>query len=154
MAGYYEFSKSNNALAAEADGIFPASVLAKQLGVQPGAIRALLHSSEWHHSSKYFNCIPYYREDSALEILAELKAWQSPAKDKQVFENCSGTFLKWGGTRNHPYAESISFGPCHVTKRGKWFVLELPSGLVRKGESTRGFHLKSSDGKSLTWNCD
>lgn len=152
MAGYFEYSKSNNAIEAENNGRFPASILAEKLGVKPGAIRALMHACEWHHTSKHFNATDYYSEEDALEIIYELRSWKEPAKDVTVFEDCSGSYLEWTGTRNHPHAKEIKFGPVRVTKKGAWFTLELPSGSIRKGERTNGFHLFDSTGKRLTFN--
>ena len=151
MAGYFEHSKSNNAIDAERNGRFPASVLAKMIGVKPGAIRALLKPTEWHHTSKHFNATDYYSEDQALEIIEDLKAWKPEAKPEEVHEGCTGSFLEWSGTRNHPHAKKISFGPVRAVKRGKWWTLELPTGPVRKGEFTRGFELFRADGKRLTY---
>jgi hypothetical protein len=151
MAGYNNFSKSNNAVAAEASGRYPASVLAGRLGVTTGAIRAVLRTSEYHHSSKFFNSVDYYDESEALEVLDELRAWRDTPKTETVYENCSGSYLVWGGTRSHPRATEISFCSIKVTKKGKWFTLHLSAGRVRKGEDTRGFHL-SSGGRKLTFN--
>jgi hypothetical protein len=153
MAGYAEdFSKSNNALEAESNGSFAATVLAERLGVKPGAIRALLSATEWHHTSKHYNITDYYSEESALEIIDDLRAWREPAKDVAVFENCTGSYLEWSGTRNHPHAKQIDFGPVRVTKKGKWFTLELASGAIRKGETTRGFNLFDANKRPLTFN--
>lgn len=153
MSGYADdFSKSNNALAAECDGKFPASVLASKLGVKTGAIRELMKPCEWHHTSKHYNSTDYYSSADALEILAKLKAWREPVKDEQTFENCSGSYLEWSGTRNHPHAKEIKFENVRVTKKGKWFTLHLPTGPVRKGEDTRGFHLFNSEKRPLTFN--
>lgn len=84
-------------------------------------------------------------------IKALLRAWREPAKDVTVLENCTGSYLEWSwsGTRN-PHATEIKFGPVRVTKKGTWFTLELPSGTIRKGENTRGFHLFDSNGRRLT----
>lgn len=153
MSGYaQDFSKSNNALAAERDGKYPASILAAKLGVKTGAIRVLMSPSEWHHTSKHYNSTDYYSEETALEILGELKAWHEPAKDAQVFENCSGSYLEWSGSRNNPHAREIKFEGVRATKKGKWFTLELSTGKVRKGEDTRGFHLFNSEKRPLTFN--
>lgn len=152
MAGYFEYSKSNNAVSAEADGRFPASVLAERLGVKTGAIKALLSPTEWHHTSKHFNVTDYYSEESALEIIDDLRAWKETVKDVTVYDKCTGSYLEWSGTRNHPHAREISFGPIRVTKKGKWFTLELASGSIRKGEDTRGFHLFDANKRPLTFN--
>lgn len=146
-----DFSKSQNALQAEGNGRFPASVLAKRLGVKMGAIRAILSRSEWHHTSKHYNVTSYYSEDEALEALAELKAWKEPAKETEVIEDCTGSFLLWGGTRNHPKATVVNFGPIQVVRKGDFFILELPNRTVRKRRSTRGFKLFTS-GKQIVLN--
>jgi len=152
MAGYADYSKSNNALHAESDRKFPASVLAARLGVKTAAIRALLSPREWHHTSKHYNITDYFAEDDALERIDELRAYRAPVKDVSVLDNCTGSYLQWSGTRNHPRAKEIKFGPVRVTKKGAWFTLELPGGAVRKSESTRGFHLFGQDNRPLTFN--
>lgn len=132
--------------------MFPASVLAKRLGVKAGAIKSLMHSGEWHHTSKYFNMTDYYSEDDAIEMLDELKAWRAAATKRETFKNCSGSYLEWSGTRNHPRAEKVIFKCIWVTRKGKWFTLHFPDGQVRKNENTRGFELRDGSGKRLTFN--
>lgn len=67
MAGYFNYSKSNNAVAAEAAGRYPLTiatkVLAKMAGVTQKVAREALEETwggEWHHSSKKYNCVNYY----------------------------------------------------------------------------------------------
>jgi len=60
MAGYYGYSKSNNAVDAEKSKRFPASVLARKLRVTTAAIKSLLDPCEWHHTSGWFNETDYY----------------------------------------------------------------------------------------------
>lgn len=69
MAGYSGYSKSNNAIAAENDGRFNATQLAKRLKVSSAAIKALLTPSEWHHTSSYYNRTDYYNEPILLSIV-------------------------------------------------------------------------------------
>ena len=155
MAGYSGYSKSNNAVHAERNGRFPASVLAKKLGVKSAAIVALIPTSEWHHVSKFFNTINYYDLEQAVERLEELKAWEEPKENEISYNNCSGSYLEWSGTRNYPKAKKINFESIKVTKKGKWFILNLPTGIIRKNESTRGFHLIDKiNNKKLTFNQD
>jgi hypothetical protein len=155
MSGYADdFSKSNNAHTAEAGGRFPASVLAAKFGVKTGAIRALCHSCEWHHTSKFYNGVDYYDEESAMENIDALRTWREPKPDVFILENCSGVYLEWHGTRNHPHATEIEFENVRVTQKGKWFTLELGFGQgdVRKGKDTRGFQLYDGNKKILTYN--
>lgn len=145
MAGYYGYSKSNNAVEAEYKGYFPATVLAKRLGVHAGAIRELLCAREWHHTSKFYNCTDYYSEEEAMEILEELKAWRPPKQQEKEYPNCSGQYLVWSGTRNYPRARVVRFDSCKVTEKGDWFIIHLPAGDVRKNRSTRGLVIKAGD---------
>lgn len=58
--GYSGYSKSNNAIEAESEGRYPASVAAKKLGVKTGAIKLYIDTDEWHHTSSMYNRTPYY----------------------------------------------------------------------------------------------
>ena len=58
--GYRGWSKSNNAVSAEAEGRFPATVAAKKLGVKAGAIKLYIPTGEWHHTSNHYNKTYYY----------------------------------------------------------------------------------------------
>jgi len=150
MPGYQDdFSKSNNAVAAEASGRFPATVLARRLGVEPGAIRALLRPCEWHHTSKMFNCTDYFDESEAVEMIDELRAWKAPAAEALTWWGCSGVYLEWSGTRSHPQCKEIVFGPVRATRKGQWFILELPWGPMRKKATTRGFKIRDGQGRRL-----
>lgn len=152
MSGYREdFSKSNNAHDAELEGKFPASVLAARIGVKAGAVRALLSPCEWHHSSKFYNPVEYFDEESAIEIIDELRNWVEPVKSQMIHEGCSGVYLEWSGTGNHPHAKEIEFSGITVLQKGMWFTLELPEGPIRKKKDTRGFVLYDSTGKRLNW---
>lgn len=84
MAGYYGYSKSNNAVSAEIDGKFPLSKRTKALfvdtlidmlgrdsdvyralaGKPMGFIKAkILRSYEYHHTSSWYNTTDYYEFD-------------------------------------------------------------------------------------------
>ena len=152
MSGYYFFSKSNNAIYAEQNGRFPASKLARRIGVNCEAIKALMAPSEWHHTSKHYNETDYYDEQDALEMIEQLQAWKEPSKDVVVHENCSCEYLVWSGTRNHPKATKIQSDSVKATARGDWFLLEFPNGQkLRKRKYTTGFWLKSHDGQRINW---
>ena len=128
MSGYQYFSKSNNAIEAEQYGRFPASILARRIGVKCKAIKALMVPSEWHHTSKHYNKTNYYDEEEALEMIEQLKAWKEPSKDVVVHEKCSCEYLEWSGTRNHPKATKIQSENVRATAKGDWFLLEYPNG--------------------------
>lgn len=79
MAGYNGYSKSNNAVAAEEEGLFPATIAAKKLGVSAAAIKEILHPCEWHHTSSWFNRTNYYN----ISDLSEETAREPQAKQKK-----------------------------------------------------------------------
>ena len=81
MTGYDGFSKSNNAIAAEENGLYPASVLARRLKVKTAAVRALLAPEEWHHTSKRYNRTDYYSIETAADMLADLRGWTPKPTD-------------------------------------------------------------------------
>lgn len=144
MAGYHGFSKSNNAVAAEEDGRFPASVLAKRIGVKTGAIKALMSPSEWHHTSSRYNRTNYYDEAEALEMINGLKAWDEPSKGVAEYEGCTVTWLEWSGTRKHPKASERKAEDVTVTIKGEWATFEAKATAsltiaMRKKLTTRGF---------------
>ena len=67
MAGYDGYSKSNNALDAEAEGKYPLTIAVKKLAAvaevtQKEARRVLkaIGRCEYHHTSKFYNTTDYY----------------------------------------------------------------------------------------------
>jgi hypothetical protein len=152
MAGYCGFSKSNNAVAAEESGRYPATTLGKLLGVKPKAIKALMTASEWHHTSSRYNKTDYYDAEEAQERLAELRAWQEPKTDEIIHPGCSGEFIDWSGTRNYPKATVVEFKDLTVIEKKDWFTFAIqvpPLGAVRKirkGRKTNGFRVYGSNG--------
>ena len=154
MAGYFEFSKSNNAVAAEESGRYPATTLGKLLGVKPKAIKALLTTSEWHHTSSHFNKTDYYDAEEAQERLEELKAWQEPKAGEIIHLGCSGEFVDWSGTRNYPKATVVKFEGLEVVEKGEWFtfVIQVTPVMVRKirkGRNTNGFKVYDSNKRKI-----
>lgn len=84
MAGYCGYSKSNNAVEAEENGIFPLShvgkhiqyLIIKNLGFKPTlkdckALAEVYGTSEWHHSSKFYNRVDYYDSQAIFDDLVE-----------------------------------------------------------------------------------
>jgi hypothetical protein len=171
MAGYSGYSKSNNAVAAESDGRYPASVLAKRLRVSADAVRAVLTTSEWHHSSKYYNRVHYY-DGAALIALAEnpgatdeavvealgidaedveaarrdlerLRAWRKPAADVVVHEDCVVEWIEWTGTRARPKATEMRAEGARVEVKGKTATVTLADGRsFTKRTATNGFYFR------------
>lgn len=74
MAGYYGYSKSNNALAAEENGMLPLSRIS---GAPRWAIKLageLQGADEWHHTSKMYNKTYYYDVDKTVRCAKSLVA--------------------------------------------------------------------------------
>lgn len=160
MAGYYGFSKSNNAVAAEASGRHPATAAARLLGV-PVAWVKLQRTTEWHHTSSWYNSTDYYdletlaehlATDDGQEQLAQVKAEAAAAKASphKTITGAIVFWIEWTGTRNHPRAIERRAENATVTDRGGKFVeISLPDGTTfKKGKRTNGFRVFQS-GKEL-----
>ena len=77
MAGYNEYSKSNNALAAEAEGKFPLTHAIARVATAAGCSKAIARKAlgeigecEWHHTSKEYNRTKFYSVAAAVAYLA------------------------------------------------------------------------------------
>lgn len=149
MAGYFEFSKSNNAVSAEEDGRFPASQLAKRLGVTTQAIKAVLEPCEWHHTSKLYNKTDYYDSEEAIERLDELKSFKPVKRSEIVFENCTVQFVEWSGTLRRPKATEHSLKGVTVVRKGDFFTFEFQGKTKKKKKGANGFYV-FSNGKVIS----
>lgn len=144
MAGYNGYSKSNNAVSAESEGRYPASVLAERLGVATGAIRALMETREYHHTGKMYNETMYYDEEEALEIIDRLRAWRPEAAETETREGCTVKYLEWGGTRRHPRATEVVLEGVRAERKGDWWTIYPAGGKpFRKNVKTRGFSISN-----------
>ena len=147
--------KSDNALAAERDGRFPASGIATAIGVPAGAVSALAPSDgEWHHASKFANEVPYYELEACREYFASeegkaaLVAWKETKKAVAVVvhEGQTVTWLEWGGTRKHPKADKCTLAGCIVTVKGNTATVKQPDGRTfQKRLTTRGFSFRADE---------
>lgn len=137
MTGYSGFSKSNNALDAEADGLMTATVAAKTLGVSAAAIKEILSPCEWHHTSSWFNRTNYYNiSDLSEEKLSALKAYKA---DNSVYEyQADVEWIEWSGSRRHPKANKFSAENILVTEKGCFYTFHLPGRDVRKKIDSNG----------------
>lgn len=99
MAGYSGYSKSNNAVSAEANDRFPigkaSKVLAAKMSWSAAKAKAFLFAHgtyEWHHTSKMYNTTKYYdvSDEYLSEIRKELNAFEykPKAKEKKQFFKC------------------------------------------------------------------
>lgn len=144
MAGYSGFSKSNNAVFAENNGMYPASTSAKKLGVKSGSVKALLSAKEWHHTSKYYNKTQYYELEEAIENIDALKSWRPLPKNQKTFENCEVSWVEWQGVGNYKRRVEYKVSGVIVIKKGDWYhfdhkVTEKYTKKMRKNGKTNGF---------------
>ena len=141
--------KSDNALAAEREGRFPATGIGRALRFPASAVLALApDDGEWHHSSKYANEVRYFdletcREYFASEVgQAALVAWTAAQKSSptNVYDDQTVIWLEWGGTRKHPSADKCEAEGCTVAVRGNTATVTRPNGQTfQKRLTTRGF---------------
>lgn len=125
MAGYFNHSMSNNALAAYSGGLRPISKWTKKdlinqvLGyencvfsradLESCSLQALKHYllqyEEWHHTSKHFNRTSFYGinlENAAdRTILEAMKSFKPGADTKPASYKGEIKFEEWIGTRNN-----------------------------------------------------
>lgn len=163
MAGYCGYSKSNNAIYAEENLVFPASILSKKLKVTTEAIKSLLSPCEWHHTSSWYNSVDYYDgslliplshneipdfcdEDDlfeAAEILLNLRSYRSPKKTGWIDEDCTVEWIEWSGSRRRPKAIEHREEHCKVEFNGRsTHKITTPSGYIfSKREGANGFHV-------------
>jgi len=124
MAGYHNFSKSNNAVEAEANGILPLTAATKEVAVKYKVSQAkakawleLNWGGEWHHYSSFYNTVKVYRTDLDEEEICDLQNFQPPNKkavavEKGIFKI---EYTEFEGTRRHPRAVEKSYeGPAEI----------------------------------------
>lgn len=161
-AGYYGYSKSNNAKEAESENKFPATTAAKKLGVTTEAIKTYIPTSEWHHYSSHYNKIyvyditPYlmlknnsneihefYDEDEIEEYKNTYKLMKEFSKQSKSIEEkkykADVEYIEWSGTRNHPKANINHYSNITVIEKGQYYTFILPNkSIVRKKIGSNG----------------
>ena len=168
MAGWsWENGKSNNAVSAERDGLMTAARIANRVakmnrrlrGCRASDIEAVLPQHEWHHSSKFFNEVGYYRLDDIYEPRrrgAIVKYIRARAADADLrVEGVTVEWLEWGGSRSHPRAmERLATG-CTVTRKSGTRTYTFTGGTLSypliKRAGTRGFRAVDATGKTVAF---
>lgn len=152
MAGYDNYSMSNNAVAAYQTGEKPKSKWTKKeiieelrdqsedLKVDIKALEKLpvstlreiaLVQSSWHHTSSHFNRTDFYMVDASRIEEEDLKIEKKEITEKRVRAH----YLEWSGTRNHPKAtDHEEWG----TIKGNWFYTDRGT---KKSIKARGFNI-------------
>lgn len=92
MAGYLGYSKSMNAVSAEAGGLMTATEFAKWLrtyikGVSSKDVAYILNPVEWHHTSKFYNRTNYYdcRDLAQLDVRNEFRDLQELKREFKYY---------------------------------------------------------------------
>jgi hypothetical protein len=98
MAGYCDYSKSNNAVDAENEGRYPltkaARIVAKYTDISIKEARSILENIgtvEYHHSSKFYNTVNYYDTTEPIRVINhmnrfDLKTYQAASDDLERIE--------------------------------------------------------------------
>lgn len=177
MSGYYQLSKSNNAVLAERQGRFPATVIGEHLNIPYKFIQETCQwaiiKGEWHHTSMYFNQTKYYDEnkirlwvendkemikergqrfDTALEkwIREKLDHTYQPKNNFKEYLNCSIIYLEWMG-KGKMAKPTAKMGRGKVIDIGGKFVscIMQDGQRFRKAKTAKGFQVFDSLGKRL-----
>jgi len=140
MAGYYEYSMSNNAVDAYNAGLLPASKLAKKLKVTTSAIKLFMSPSEWHHTSSNFNKTNFYDGEIYLQLINNTVNWfdydyedielaaynlccmhnYTPCENKPEIKYGRIEWIEWSGSRRYPKAIEREFVG-NVTIKGEFY---------------------------------
>lgn len=143
MAGYdYGQWKSNNAVAAEEKGLFPASVIGRKLGVTAKSIKELMSYSERHHTGSWFNWTAYYDLEEASARIEELKQYDRENKVETKEYSAKVQFITWRGGRRHPKADLHEYESIRVVEKGSFYTFFTTDiGVVRKKIDSNGTHV-------------
>jgi hypothetical protein len=165
MAGYYNFSMSNNAVDAYDRGLIPAS---KIKGIPAELIKEYCASEEWHHSSKEYNRVDFYDPrkvrctfglltDDDIQSLKEdgyddedlepnhlaveaLEYYKKNKKSETIYENCTVYWINWPSfSSKHKKPQHMREDNCRVVVKGQTATVFLKDGILKKRLSTNGF---------------
>ena len=158
MAGYQDFSKSNNAVEAEAQGLKPLRLMTlndlRQAGwAESKAFAIWLAKEDFWQTSEVYGMRCLYDPTHLRELWEEAeenerKQWiASFAKAKKpltakVYENCTVWWLKWSrGALRKPECEECKEDGARVEVKGKTATVTLRDGQTfQKRLTTNGFH--------------
>lgn len=150
MAGYNEYSKSNNAIAAENAGLMTASAVARLIGYGATAmgVKAVLDAVEWHHTSKIYNRTDYFDYDADLEeaaensrnLRAEIIAASKLATGIRYIADVE--YLEWSGKGRYMRITGYSFKDIEVEEKGDWYIFHFSNGNTkRKRQDSTGTYV-------------
>jgi hypothetical protein len=143
MTGYDGYSRSNNAIEAESHGRFPASVLARKLGVKTSAVRELAVETEWHHTSKKYNTTPYFDGACLVAVAAgDDASFNEPGHDGMYSPECDYHTLDDAKALLAALKAWKKAAPiCHVCGGDEHPIAECPEIIkARQANRTLGTH--------------
>lgn len=159
-SGYVGYSKSVRASQAEEEGLFPASVISKQLKVPIEFIKTNFEPDEWHHTSKHYNETNYYDIEkikaylNTVEGQESLKATKEKRKakpEKTTHSNVIAKWVEWVGTGNFKRRKEHEEKNATVEDLGGQFILiHTPDGkTIKKKKTAKGLEITTQDGAVL-----
>jgi hypothetical protein len=114
-SGYTGYSKSNRAVIAESNGIFPITECVKRTKLQAETIKEFFPSDEWHHVSSFATAVDFYDTNKILDgITAEVLAFDKKIKVKKsefkkeapiIHKGCEVSFTEWSGAGRNKSAD-------------------------------------------------
>lgn len=139
MAGYCEFSKSNNAIDAENAGMLTASAIAKRIGhgATAAGVSMVMEPSEWHHTSCRYNETNYYDFAGDMEEAREnnidltARIIEASKSENQRYR-ADVEWLEWSGTRKHPTASKHEAKNIEVEESGDWYIFHFEDGSKKR----------------------
>ena len=168
MSGYDGFSKSNNAVAAEAAGLMTATAAAKELRAQGVAgctaadVREALRWTERHHTSSHYNMTPYYdvRDLDGKDAAAVRRVIEKRKAAKTAAQTYKGVWVikNFSGSRMRPVFDPYQVTGT-ITVKGRWVT--LPDGSRKRIDGVRLVEAPAdddcvawNDGRALQWMVD
>jgi len=124
IAGYDNFSKSNNALEAEENGLYPLTkavkVVARKAGCTQKEARKVLVElgpREWHHTSKFYNPVDYYDANIAINLI-KYGTEESPEEieEQEAWEREYAEILKKQASCKHKWTGEAYRWYCPLCK--------------------------------------
>ena len=173
MAGYHNFSMSNNAVDAYENGEMPLSkwskkaILAAVADAAPDALPLLsrcplavlrahvLRRSSWHHTSSHYNKTDFFALDEfAIEDLTPetVESWIREQKDAAAAAAPSRrpgsiSYIEWAGSRTRPRAIHRRLDNVFIEQKGAFFLVYNASGalILRKKVDSTGTEVSFSE---------
>lgn len=175
MAGYHNFSMSNNAVDAYENGEMPLSkwskkaILAAVLDAAPDALPLLsrcplavlrahcLRRSSWHHTSSRYNKTDFYSLDDMIleDLTAEtVESWIREHKDAAAAPAAAPSrrqgsiaYIEWAGSLRRPRAIHRRLDNVFIEQKGAFFLVYDAAGalILRKKVGSTGTEVTFSE---------